>query len=577
METIRAALGRKHPALRAAGPDATAEAAEAQANAATRRTTRGRAAQATKQAALHSAVAGGAAERVQALAKEQEPLAAKRLSKKLAKAEVEASKAPPKGKDSSAPAKKPARQAPPRKRKEPPTEAEIPWLDKPRVSFEMVKSCPRTRKAVPTLTNMPGPDSLIGFYDYLNRDGKADTLTIYNYRGDGCPEGRGAGATKGQVRKARPGGRAMTGPDAYLMTLILLKWDFTGKLSEWMFGVDERTLAPYYVSWVLFMEQELRAMMPIPTQEQVEATAPPQWKEVYGRVPRMVIDATELAMQSPSGIENYRAHFSQYKHGITAKILAAISPAGAFVWASDPFPGRASDQCVSRHSGLMELLQSGELVAADKGFNIDNMLLEIGCGVAYPPKLRKGRTEGGHRKQHAADKAQETTRHANLRIHVERLFARCKAWRKLKMEQKLLTVDLLGAVFRVIAYMTNFQKPLVSKQWRKVTKRRTDGPQSANDTLGNAPPGHWEKKAADAQSEVRRVSLWRAVRSVRAERDGSCVRLATVLAVVRSTAWCLGQAPIPHRSQPMPRHRRRSARVWAAVAPARGRCAACAT
>ena len=46
----------------------------------------------------------------------------------------------------------------------------------------------------------------------------------------------------------------MTGPDAYLMTLILLKWDFTGKLSEWVFGVDERTLAPYYVVG-LFMEQ----------------------------------------------------------------------------------------------------------------------------------------------------------------------------------------------------------------------------------------------------------------------------------------------------------------------------------
>jgi hypothetical protein len=49
---------------------------------------------------------------------------------------------------------------------------------------------------------------------------------------------------------------------------------------------------------------------------------------------------------------------------------------------------------------------------------------------------------------------------------------------------------MLGAVFRVIAYMTNFKLPLVSKEWREATARRVqaqDGPATANEVLGNVP------------------------------------------------------------------------------------------
>ena len=84
----------------------------------------------------------------------------------------------------------------------------------------------------------------------------------------------------------------------------------------------------------------------------------------------------------------------------------------------------------------------------------------------HPPKLRKGKPQA------ETDKAHDTSAQANLRIHVERFFGRCKAWKSLSADQKILTLDMLGAVFRVIAYLTNFKLPLVSKEWREATARR---------------------------------------------------------------------------------------------------------
>jgi len=342
MDTISAARLRPLPAARAAGAEATGRAVAMHQRSEIACTTRAMNTQVASKPALYSAVQTSGAEIVQAVAQGQEPKADIAMSKKLAadakagrKADLKQSRATAKGRAASKP------KPPPKV----PTDQKPAWLPgAARLSFAMMVTDPKVQAAVPNLTGMPGAESCIAFYDYLNRgDAKrADNLPLYNYRGDGQRQGRGQHAVPGQTKKARPGSRKLTGPDAFFMTLIMLHKGLDLPFVELLFGVDERTLAPYYISWVLFLEQELKSMMEFPSQEQVEAAAPPEWLHVYGRIPRVVWDATELVMESPGEIETYRACWSTYKHRTTAKILGGVTPAGAFVYASDPFPGRIS-------------------------------------------------------------------------------------------------------------------------------------------------------------------------------------------------------------------------------------------
>jgi hypothetical protein len=124
------------------------------------------------------------------------------------------------------------------------------------------------------------------------------------------------------------------------------------------------------------------------------------------------------------------AFWSTYKHRTTTKILGGISPAGAHVYVSEAFPGRISDQAIVRFSGFLDKLETGDAVAADRGFDIEAMLKDIGCLVVHPPNARKSAkgdsaAEKEAKKRFTTSAARDTSAQANLRIHIERGFGEC--------------------------------------------------------------------------------------------------------------------------------------------------------
>ena len=98
-------------------------------------------------------------------------------------------------------------------------------------------------------------------------------------------------------------------------------------------------------------------------------------------------------------------------------MLGAISPAGAMVYCSSAYPGRITDQKLTEVSGVMDVLEPGDAMATDKGFNIDALMLSIGCKVIHPPKRRRGK------KPHTPEAAMDTAEQANLRIQIAWLTA----------------------------------------------------------------------------------------------------------------------------------------------------------
>ena len=108
------------------------------------------------------------------------------------------------------------------------------------------------------------------------------------------------------------------------------------------------------------------------------------------------------------------ATWSQYKQSNTVKILLGISPQGVTTFVSDSWGGRVSDKHLTRESGLLKKLLPGDILLADRGFDIaeDVGLMQASLEI---PAFTKGLP------QLSPVDIEKTRKLANLRIHIERV------------------------------------------------------------------------------------------------------------------------------------------------------------
>ena len=147
--------------------------------------------------------------------------------------------------------------------------------------------------------------------------------------------------------------------------------------------------------------------------------------------------------------------YSTYKNHNTYKCLIGISPGGAVTFISKLFPGSITDRQLTEKSGLLQLLERGDSVMADRGFDIQDDLTPIGVKVNIPLFL-KGK------QQLDAGEMVETRRIASLRIHVERAMERIKNFHIFDRVIPATLTDVAEQMFFVCAILTNFLPPLCS-------------------------------------------------------------------------------------------------------------------
>lgn len=126
--------------------------------------------------------------------------------------------------------------------------------------------------------------------------------------------------------------------------------------------------------------------------------------------------------------------------------------------------GSISDRDLTVKCGIIEKdWAKGDVLMADRGFEIQDDLAPLGIKLNIPPFLKgKGQFE--------EDELVEIRRIAKFRIHVERAIERIKNYHILDyVPVTLCSSGAIDQIFFVCAMLTNFLPPLVSDDSNNMT------------------------------------------------------------------------------------------------------------
>ncbi len=237
----------------------------------------------------------------------------------------------------------------------------------------------------------------------------------------------------------------------YLMTLIRLKKGFDVKHLGYLFGISHGHVSKIFIAWVNLLSQCLKPLIKWPSQQVARDNLPKLFKSQYPKT-RCIIDCTDLTIEKPFRPMAQKLTWSNYKHNNTVKVLVGIHPSGGFTFLSKVYAGSISDLDIIRKSGFLNLIEPGDDVMADRGFNIRHLLLKKKATLNIPA-FSKGT-------QLSSKALNRSRKIASVRIHVERAIRQMKCFNIVKGTISNKLKPYLEQIVTVVSALNNFQKPI---------------------------------------------------------------------------------------------------------------------
>ncbi|XP_022806305.1 uncharacterized protein LOC111343402 [Stylophora pistillata] len=222
----------------------------------------------------------------------------------------------------------------------------------------------------------------------------------------------------------------------YILTLMRLRLNLPLQDLAYRFKVSLPTAGRIFEKWVDAMSDKLGFLIWWPEREELGKTMPRVFKRNFGNRVAVIIDCFEVFIDRPSSLIARAMTWSNYKHHNTVKFLIGITPQGVISFISQAWGGRVSDKYLTENSGLLKNLLPGDIVLADRGFDISDSVGLCQASLKIPAFTR------GKNQLSALD-VEETRKIANVRIHVERVIGLVR--RKYTILQTILPIEFVTA------------------------------------------------------------------------------------------------------------------------------------
>ncbi|XP_055004626.1 uncharacterized protein LOC129407470 isoform X2 [Boleophthalmus pectinirostris] len=199
-----------------------------------------------------------------------------------------------------------------------------------------------------------------------------------------------------------------------ILVLMRLRLNLPLKDLAFRFKISLSTASRVWHKVIDILHERLESQMEWPERHVLQATMPVAFREAFGSRVSIIIDCFEVFIERPSNLLAQAQAWSNYKHHHTVKFLIGVTPQGYVTYISCAWGGRVSDKQITTDSGILRNLLPGDIVLADRGFNIGDSV-GFYCASLQVPAFTKGR------KELTAYEVADTRKIDNLRIHVERV------------------------------------------------------------------------------------------------------------------------------------------------------------
>jgi len=240
-----------------------------------------------------------------------------------------------------------------------------------------------------------------------------------------------------------------------LIFLIKLKTNLTFSAIASLFQINRNTVSEIFYDSLDVAFSKFKAMILWPSKNLIRSRMPKSFQTDFPNC-RVIIDASQVEIEKPASVRSQNLFYSNYKSTFTVKFLIGVAPSCEVIFLSKCYGGRATDGQIVTESGLVNLLEPGDVVLADKGFpRIVSTFENQGAFVVMPP-FKRGEN------QFSSNENVEGYKCARVRIHVERVLGRMKSFAILNFLQSNL-VPHVDKLVTVIAFLHNNMTEMINE------------------------------------------------------------------------------------------------------------------
>lgn len=249
-----------------------------------------------------------------------------------------------------------------------------------------------------------------------------------------------------------PSGCAMNVPiltpaNEFLLAIVKLRRNMTNKELALKFDISEALVSRIFITWINFLYcqfKELNIWIPFKV---AETNLKFKGRKCTSTV---IIDCTEVKIDQPKNPVSQQLTYSTYKSSNTLKVLIGISCTGGITFISDAYGGSISDRCLFEKCGLTDLLEKNDIVLADRGFQIQDILAPNDVTLNVPEFMKRKAD------QLEPEQLSRSKKTSSKRIHIERVIGLAKTYKILKFLSSNL-VPLGSRIIFVCFMLANFR------------------------------------------------------------------------------------------------------------------------